>query len=172
MIGKRIAERMAEQGFSESELGRRAGVPQPTVHRIITGESLSPRQLNIEKIAKALGVSANWLWTGKKDLPFPKKSSVEEPLLIASEPAKTGSSAKRRRVRANTTKLEIKVVKNSESSSTFTSLEPEKLLRNAVQELLNDYISEIYQEEPMLVEALKTYRIAELKLLLTHPLPE
>ncbi|MCK9799311.1 helix-turn-helix transcriptional regulator [Pseudomonas sp. MAFF 302030] len=45
---------MAEQGFSESELGRRAGVPQPTVHRIITGESLSPRQLNIEKIAKRL----------------------------------------------------------------------------------------------------------------------
>lgn len=172
MIGKRIAERMAEQGFSESELGRRAGVPQPTVHRIITGESLSPRQLNIEKIAKALGVSANWLWTGKKDLPFPKNLPTEEPLLLAPDTANTGSNPKRRRARANTTKLEIKVVKNSESSSTFTSLEPEKLLKNAVQELLDDYIKEIYQEEPMLIEALKTYRIAELKLLLMPTLPE
>ncbi|MCK9799312.1 hypothetical protein M1B34_16765 [Pseudomonas sp. MAFF 302030] len=117
-------------------------------------------------------MSANWLWTGKKDLPFPPKKPIEEPLLTAPEPANTGSNPKRRRARADTTKLEIKVVRNSESSSTFTSLEPEKLLKSAVQELLNDYIKEIYQEEPMLIEALKTYRIAELKLLLTPPLPE
>lgn len=65
MIGKRIAQRMTELQLSEGELGRRSGVPQPTIHRIITGESLSPRQSNVDKIAKALAVTSNWLWTGK-----------------------------------------------------------------------------------------------------------
>lgn len=172
MIGKRIAERMAEQGLSESELGRRAGVPQPTVHRIITGESSSPRQLNIEKIAKALGVSASWLWTGKKDLPFPNKPPTDELLTIPSKQTETVVSARIRRTRPSTTRLEVKVVSNSENSSTFTSLEPEKVLRNAIQEFLDTYVQDIYQEEPTLLEALKNYRIVELKLLLTNPSPE
>ncbi len=164
MIGKRIAERMVEQGFSESELGRRSGVPQPTVHRIITGESSSPRQGNIEKIAKALGVSPNWLWTGKRDLVFPSKQTADDLLPVSQRAAKP----ERRKLRPSTAKLEVKVVKSPESSSTFTSLEPEKILRNAIQKFLEDYVGEIYQDEPMLIEALKTYRISELKLLLTH----
>lgn len=55
---------MAEQGWSEGELSRRSKVPQPTVHRIITGESKSPRQSNIDSIAKALGVAVEFLWYG------------------------------------------------------------------------------------------------------------
>lgn len=75
MIGKRIAEKMNELQLSEGELGRRSGVPQPTIHRIITGESSSPRQQNVEKIAKALSVSSAWLWSGKADL-FPQKNGA------------------------------------------------------------------------------------------------
>lgn len=64
-IGDRIAKEMAEKGWTEGELSRRSGVTQPTIHRIITGESASPRQGNVESIAKALGVSTAYLWKGE-----------------------------------------------------------------------------------------------------------
>lgn len=65
MIGNRIAKRMHELGLSGGELARRSGVPQPTIHRILSGTSVSPRHENIEKIAKVLGVPAEWLWKGE-----------------------------------------------------------------------------------------------------------
>ena len=55
---------MAELNLSEGELGRRSGVPQPTIHRIATNAVASPRQENVEKIARALKVSSEWLWKG------------------------------------------------------------------------------------------------------------
>lgn len=64
MIGDRIAQRMHEMNLSEGELGRRSGVPQPTIHRIVTNAVASPRHENVEKIAKALKISSNWLWNG------------------------------------------------------------------------------------------------------------
>jgi len=64
VIGDRITQRMAELNLSEGELGRRSGVPQPTIHRIATNAVASPRQENVEKIAKALKVSSDWLWKG------------------------------------------------------------------------------------------------------------
>ncbi len=66
-IGKRLAAKLEELGWSEGELKRRSGVSQPTIHRIITGESQDPRQSNVEKIAKALGVKAHWLRHGGPD---------------------------------------------------------------------------------------------------------
>ncbi|KPC02832.1 Rophage PssSM-02, Cro/c1 family prophage repressor protein [Pseudomonas amygdali pv. lachrymans] len=55
---------MNARGWSEGELARQAGVTQPTVHRIITGESKSPKRENIERIAKVLRVPSKWLWDG------------------------------------------------------------------------------------------------------------
>jgi len=49
-IAERLRERMAAKGWSEGELSRRSGVPQPTIHRILTGESLSPRREIVEII--------------------------------------------------------------------------------------------------------------------------
>lgn len=72
-IGKRLAAKLEELGWSENELKRRTGVSQPTIHRIITGESQDPRQSNVEKLAKALGVSAHWLRHGG-----PTEVSVKE----------------------------------------------------------------------------------------------
>ncbi len=63
-IGRRLAAKLREHDWSEGELARRSGVSQPTIHRIITGESHDPRQANVEKIAKALGVTAHWLRHG------------------------------------------------------------------------------------------------------------
>lgn len=53
--GDTIRRWMAARGWSEGELSRRSGVPQPTVHRIITGESKSPRREKVERIARAFG---------------------------------------------------------------------------------------------------------------------
>ncbi|GGL61678.1 transcriptional regulator [Pseudomonas brenneri] len=66
-IGERLAAEMERLGLSEGELGRRSGVNQPTIHRIITGDSKNPRQDNVEKIAKALGVTSDWLWRGDRE---------------------------------------------------------------------------------------------------------
>ena len=63
-IGDRVFSEMTARGWSEGELARQAGVTQPTVHRIITGESKAPRRENIERIAKALKLSSKWLWDG------------------------------------------------------------------------------------------------------------
>jgi transcriptional regulator with XRE-family HTH domain len=51
--GDTIKRWMADRNWSENDLARRSGVPQPTVHRIITGFSKSPRREQIEKLAKA-----------------------------------------------------------------------------------------------------------------------
>jgi hypothetical protein len=126
----------------------------------MTGESQSPRQQNILKIAKALGVSANWLWTGKQDL-FPLKTlpTTEPEPISAPPPKRLGPKSARGR-----TKLEIKVV-DAQGSKTFTSLEQEKSLALAIQGFINEYIAEIYEEDQDLLEALRSYRLSEMKLL-------
>lgn len=73
---------MKRRGWSEGELARRAGTTQPTVHRIIKGESKSPRQENIQAIAKAFGCSAEWLWSGTGRTP----AGAED-----SQPSKTSA---------------------------------------------------------------------------------
>ena len=75
-IGDRMLAALHRKGWSLSELSRRTGVPQPTIHRIGAGVSANPRRESIEKIARALGVSAEWLWTGREGIP-PKASSLD-----------------------------------------------------------------------------------------------
>jgi SOS-response transcriptional repressor LexA len=80
VIGDRITQRMAELNLSEGELGRRSGVPQPTIHRIATNAVASPRQENVEKIARALKVSSDWLWKGgsqKETSPTVSDTNIE-----------------------------------------------------------------------------------------------
>lgn len=83
-IGERIEAEMQKREWSEGELARRAGINQPTVHRIIKGESKSPRRDNVEAIAKAFGCSVEWLWTGVGVAPLGSRS----------EAAPTSSAAK------------------------------------------------------------------------------
>lgn len=57
VLGKKIKAAMEAAGIrSEGELARLAGVPQPTIHRIINGTSREPRRHNLEKIAEACRV--------------------------------------------------------------------------------------------------------------------
>ncbi|MHB0844735.1 LexA family transcriptional regulator [Stutzerimonas nitrititolerans] len=84
-IGKRLAAMLEELDWSEGELKRRSGVPQPTIHRIITGESQDPRQGNVEKIAKALGVTAHWLRHGGS-----RDQSVKEDIALYASNVEPG----------------------------------------------------------------------------------
>lgn len=73
-IGNRVFNEMKKQNFSEGELARRSGVPQPTIHRIVAGDVKSPRHDSIERISKALSVDLTWLITGKEA----KQSVIKE----------------------------------------------------------------------------------------------
>lgn len=55
IIGQRL--RMAMGKMSENELAKRSGVPQSTIHRILTGESKDPRRSNLERLASVLGMT-------------------------------------------------------------------------------------------------------------------
>ncbi|HCZ9428305.1 TPA: helix-turn-helix domain-containing protein [Pseudomonas aeruginosa] len=79
-LAERLRELMSEKGWSETELSRRAHVPQPTVHRIARGDTGQPRRETVTRLAKALGVSAEWLWSGS--IPF---TSSEQEILEENE---------------------------------------------------------------------------------------
>jgi len=58
---KILKEIMIERKLSEGELSRMSGVTQPTIHRMVSGETREPRRSNVKKIAAALGVTSEHL---------------------------------------------------------------------------------------------------------------
>lgn len=77
-VADRLRARLKGMGISESELARRAKVPQPTINRILSGESESPRKKTVEPIASALGVSPDWLLFGGGGDAYQEKGSPSE----------------------------------------------------------------------------------------------
>ena len=68
MIGDRVKAAMAAASIrSEGELARLSGVRQPTVHRIVSGESREPRRANLLRIARACSVSYDYLVAAESD---------------------------------------------------------------------------------------------------------
>lgn len=63
-IAARLRAKMTEKKLGENELGRRSGVPQPTIHRILNGDSNTPRKGTVEKLSRCLGVTPEWLLFG------------------------------------------------------------------------------------------------------------
>jgi SOS-response transcriptional repressor LexA len=63
-IATRLGELMRIKDWSEGELSRRSTVPQPTINRILSGESDSPRKSTVSKLARPLGVTPEWLLFG------------------------------------------------------------------------------------------------------------
>jgi SOS-response transcriptional repressor LexA len=85
-IAQRLRTKMTEKALSENELGRRAGVPQPTIHRILHGDSKTPRKPTVEKLARALGVTPEWLLFGSShgnvvSVPYPHREAKEYPVI-------------------------------------------------------------------------------------------
>jgi transcriptional regulator with XRE-family HTH domain len=48
---------MTRQGVTEYALGKRSGVPQPTIHGVLSGESRNPKARTLDRLARALGIS-------------------------------------------------------------------------------------------------------------------
>ena len=61
VIAKRLEALLASNKWNEYDLERASGVHQPTIHRIISGESKSPRLPTLAKLAKALNVSVAYI---------------------------------------------------------------------------------------------------------------
>lgn len=61
-LATNLDEAMQERGWkSQSALGRAAGVPQPTINRILKGATLTPDLVTLQKLADTLEVDVEWL---------------------------------------------------------------------------------------------------------------
>lgn len=72
---------------NQNSLALRSGVSQPTIFRILTGESTEPRRSNVEKLARALGVSIDDLYArdtlqSDKLPPRPRQVPADTPKTI------------------------------------------------------------------------------------------
>ncbi|MBT2576869.1 helix-turn-helix transcriptional regulator [Bacillus sp. ISL-8] len=57
----KIREARLEKGWTQLELAKKSGVPQPTLSQIESGERKYPTYQNIKKIAEALGIKTEEL---------------------------------------------------------------------------------------------------------------
>lgn len=57
LIGRNLEWLMADRKTNPYDLQRATGVPQPTIHRILTGESSDPRTKTLQPLADYFGVS-------------------------------------------------------------------------------------------------------------------
>lgn len=65
-IGNRVRQARKAAGMTQQQLAKKAGIKQPTLSELETGESASSTLL--PSIAAATGVSAYWLETGKGEM--------------------------------------------------------------------------------------------------------
>ena len=73
-LSERLTSLMYEKGISQAELARLIGIKQPSVFKILSGETRNPKK--ILEIATALNVDPHWLKTGEGD-PNPSYRIVE-----------------------------------------------------------------------------------------------
>jgi transcriptional regulator with XRE-family HTH domain len=75
-VAEILSRLMQQQDVSEYALARVTGVPQPTIHRILTGESSDPRTGSLRPIATYFGVSVAQLRGDEplQGLPVPGQS--------------------------------------------------------------------------------------------------
>jgi len=67
-LADRIKMAMAESGVSQAELARACGVKPPSIHGWLSGKSKFLRGENLLLAARRLGVSQDWLATGKGEM--------------------------------------------------------------------------------------------------------
>lgn len=71
----RIKKAMADAGLTQAELATMVGVSQPAIWRLASGKTNSSRKL--VEIAQVLGVSPEWLSTGKEHSPHKQGYVIE-----------------------------------------------------------------------------------------------
>lgn len=63
-IASRLRALMVGKGLSQYRLWKLSGVSQPTIKRILDGESKEPDKSTVQRLASALGCSYGWLYDG------------------------------------------------------------------------------------------------------------
>lgn len=86
MISKNLKYLLNRYAISPTALSKSTGVPQPTIHRILTGESKEPRTSNLRPISEYFNISIDDLST--RDLAGDKTDTDSNILLT---PAATGA---------------------------------------------------------------------------------
>ena len=84
-LAERLAALMTDKGLSQAELARMTGLKQPSIFKIVSGQTLNPK--NILEIATVLGVNPHWLKTGEGSpdsdvLTFTAESTKEHALRV------------------------------------------------------------------------------------------
>lgn len=80
--------------ISVSELARLTGIPQPTIHHILTGSTRNPRKKALEELSCYFSVSINEL-IGQEPLPAVIPDAVKENLQISTIPVIEWESLKK-----------------------------------------------------------------------------
>lgn len=75
---------MDSAGLSQNELAERTNVPQPTIHRILIGESKDPRHSTVKPLADFFGVTVAQL-RGDEPMQDAQGSAVFDRLLAAAQ---------------------------------------------------------------------------------------
>lgn len=70
---------------SVSELARLTGIPQPTIHHILTGSTKNPRKKALEELSRFFSISVEQL-TGNEPLPMVIPAGVKKDLQISTVP--------------------------------------------------------------------------------------
>ena len=104
-VSERLREVLEGQGWSQQTLSKRSGVHHQQIYKLLHGETPDPRVSTIKRLAKALGVSLDYL-TGmdeeeEGELQVKRKSPRRKP--AAKTNAKT-SPPKRARTPAKAAK--------------------------------------------------------------------
>lgn len=66
-LAKKLVVLRQKKGWNQIDLARAAGVPQPTVCRLESGDIQQPKMVTLMKIARALDVSTDYLAYGEYD---------------------------------------------------------------------------------------------------------
>lgn len=80
-IGERVARLREARGWSQTELSRQSGVLQSDISRLEAGKTKRASALTVERLARALGMTTDWLLTGECEPPI-----LEEWMLPADDP--------------------------------------------------------------------------------------
>ena len=77
-IRKQLAVLMRERGLSQSSLSRGAGVPQPTINRILSQTTVDLRRDSVVRIAKFLNVTPEYLYNSESEALDTSEISIDE----------------------------------------------------------------------------------------------
>jgi len=132
-LGKRIAARRQDLGWSQNELARRAQVNHPTLYKIEADQRLNPSIRVVVRIAQALGTSAEALYGLEGDETRLVVEANKTTMIVEIRPLarKTGDAARSRAHAFVTTALERAGARVRDAATAGEAVEERRLQAEA-----------------------------------------